>query len=377
MSGEQQQKHHRYSPSSLMRRHLCPASARMEGLYPETEASPAAAKGTEIHRRIADWIGMCLSDACLPRFLEDADAQETSEAICEFVEGIVRGGVPPYSLRAEMRLQLRDPFGDVLTEGTADLVWRDAEGLWHLADWKTGRTPVPPEEENWQLAAYAAMLAQAAGADRVCAHIVQPPLLRCTETTFTASQLEEATQGIMAVIDAGEAVRPQARPSAEACRFCSARLHCMAWRLSREGDLATPHGLDPATMADDLLAEEYARATAAAAYGDALKAELEKRCAERGRVAGWTLRERQGARYVSDTRAALEAVGEWVGADEAVGLASVSLSDLARAVWQSRLAEDPAAKLKDAKADVEEAVGQAGALARRPSTRTLVQAGEG
>ena len=35
------------------------------------------------------------------------------------------------------------------------------------------------------------------------------------------------------------------------------------------------------------------------------------------------------------------------------------------------------AQLKDAKADVEEAVCQAGALARRPSTRTLVQAGEG
>ena len=369
------EKHHRYSPSSLHRRSLCPASAGMEAMCPEEGGSAAAERGTAIHRALADWLGWCLADSRRPSFPDDADAQMTCEAIMEFAEGIVRGGVPPYELRAEMRLQLRDTFGEVLTEGTADLVWQDTEGLWHVADWKTGRTPVPEAASNWQASAYAAALAQQSRADRVCVHIVQPPLGLSTSREFGGEELAEVASAIMEVVAEGEATGAPCRPSPEACRFCRARLVCTAWRLAQDNALRVPAGLEVARMDDELLAAEYGRVQVAEAYASALREELERRCdARRGEVGGYVLRERAGAQVIGDAELVAEvAESLGLGRERVLSLASLSLTSLARACWEQARASDPKATLTRTRAQLTEALEGVGALERRAPTRTLAK----
>ena len=293
--------HHSYSPSVLCRRAHCPASRRIEASLPD-QTSEAAESGTRIHQAIADWIRAGRPDD-LGAPLADNTEQTLYEYCCIFLQAFKNTDI---EIEAERPLELTDIYGGVLTRGTADAVFRIGE-RWHVVDWKTGRGEIDDAESNWQGAAYAAMLAQEKRLENVCVIFVQPALDRSTSHVFGSDELKSVYQKIIDCVANGESQSPR-REAGRWCRYCKGRLAnvCNLYRYRVEESLLVPDEYEPSHMAEDTLASEYERARVAAEYADALKAEIQRRCRERGEACGYTLKPKQGARTIGDAQAAFE-----------------------------------------------------------------------
>lgn len=359
--------HHPYSPSVLCRRSHCPASRRIEDGI-EDQPSEAAESGTRIHEAVAKWIRSGRDDD-FGVALEDTVEQSLYEDCCEWLQARVGRGI---HVEAERPLVLRDIYGGVLTTGTADVVYQDADLRWHVVDWKTGRGEIDPAEGNWQGAAYAAMLAQEKTVNSAAVTFFQPALKRETSHEFDYFQLQEIYKRIVECVEYGESKNPR-REAGSWCQYCKGRLAgaCNLYRYKVEESLLVPPEYEVGKMAEDVLAREYERARVAAEYADALKAEIQRRCRERGEACGYTLKPKQGARTIGDAQAAFERLSGMLGQADFLQCVSVSPGDLERRYWEAQRAARPADKitLKQAKQDLENALGDV--VRRKPETFTL------
>lgn len=176
--------HHLYGPSSLERRALCPASARLEKDLPNTE-SPYAAEGTMLHKVVAFWINIRATGTMPPGVDKlTLEQREVCRRCYEFAQSVIPDRATVY---IEQKISLKNWTTELLN-GTPDIVADDGETL-VVIDWKFGRNPVAPADENLQGAGYAAMGMQTYKRRRAVVYFFQPRLLRENEQpkgyTFT------------------------------------------------------------------------------------------------------------------------------------------------------------------------------------------------
>lgn len=217
-------------PSALQIAEKCGLAPALAIQYPE--ASPAADRGSEIHRQIAD---------------RKPEAPEAHAAL-KWLEGRPVMGL-------ERRASLVDPeTGAVITEGTIDAVL-DEGGRLHVVDWKTGRMEnVEVPDENLQLHAYALAVALELGRDR---YIVSLAFLDGDRVHVATSREygPDDQWAILARVRAAASRPPVATPGPH-CGGCWQRAVCPSYRARAELALTLlPNNATDLTLTDERAAE--------------------------------------------------------------------------------------------------------------------------
>ncbi len=139
----------------------CQYSFRDDVESPKEKPSPQAARGTLVHKLIADFVNFRHYPSfdhpewILRRAIQGIDAakvQPTPQAEVTYAIGQDDAKVIGSNVA-------RDTYPPDMFCGTADLIWEDDAGI-HIRDWKTGS---PGDSEEWQLRALAAMAHAATG----------------------------------------------------------------------------------------------------------------------------------------------------------------------------------------------------------------------
>ena len=316
--------HHIYSPSSMERRYLCPASMRLEKDMPEF-TSEAAEAGTRIHEQAAGLING--NEGLVP--LTDCYEQERAEKIADFFNAKkTEGDCETFSV--ERKLSFNYPFGGELFNGTADALLVHRNGSVSVFDWKTGQNPVTEAESNWQGAMYALAAAQEFGVHEASVTFYNPTINQVTKADFTADDLDNIEIRVMDAIAACEKEDAPCVPSLNACRYCKAAMGgtCKAFREWMARCTTIPK-ISIAELPDDVLAAEYERVTdAAKKYAEALKLELQKRAADKGNCGGYEIKVREGARQISDIEAVLNALSDTITREDMLSVCKVPITAL-------------------------------------------------
>ena len=341
----EQTTHHPFGPSSLERRFLCPWSAKAEHGLPEDE-NPYAASGTRIHEAAAKYITEDVS----PK-LEDVAEQEAAEAICWKWDQF-RSQHEINTAQAERRLVYKQPWGDEIYHGTADVVVNTDDAGVFIIDWKTGRRQVADASDNWQGAGYALALMQECNLAEVSVLFFNPVARQETRALF--NDMATLNDQITAAIAKCEtATEEDARPGLSQCRYCKAAKAGVCKMFIREASLRLNAMNSPMSeWTDDQASSELDRVKAAEKYIEAVKAEVLRRAARNGGVCGaWKVRERLGARKVKDVGGLFGAVENVVSEPEFMSICTIPVGKLETLWAQKRKTDNPDAKVRDLKAD--------------------------
>jgi DNA helicase-2/ATP-dependent DNA helicase PcrA len=156
----------RISASSLERLLSDPDALRADRARPiPQKPHRAALRGTLFHQFVEDHFDVSLPG---PRLEMDAPSEEDDSGLSieQWRKAFLSSQFPlttPVAVEAELHL----PIGEHLVICKIDAVFETPDGV-HIVDWKTGRQPTTPEEQQakaWQLAAYRLAWAQWAGID--------------------------------------------------------------------------------------------------------------------------------------------------------------------------------------------------------------------
>lgn len=290
--------HHPFSPSCLARREACPGSYRIESLCPPVEPGEAAKEGTRLHSLIADAI------QAVPG-LEVPEADSDIVVKCLSVLGREAAKLENSTAKVEQKLAYT-MYGNTLLYGFADAVLVVPEGnAGTIIDWKTGRTEVEPADCNAQGAAYALCAMQMYGLDSVRVVFYNPVIGQ--DTAYTYTDEEALADWVAGIIERAEPQDAPCVPGEAQCRWCRGAQTgvCAAFQQRNMELAAIAEPLPPMyDMKDGDLAELKAKCECVKALQAAVDAELKKRCESNGTCAGWTLKERAGAKKITDVEAA-------------------------------------------------------------------------
>lgn len=369
-------KHHLFGPSSLERRALCPASARLEEGLPETE-SPYAEEGTMLHKVVAFWINIHSTAALPPDVAEISIEQREACLRCyEFAECVIQEKA---AIHIEQPITLRNWSEELLT-GTPDIVADDGERL-IIIDWKFGRNPVAPASENYQGAGYAAMAMQKYKRKRATVYFYQPRILACGQypNSYTFTDCPAIVSNIRDIIAKCNDPDAPAVSGERQCKYCRAKDHgvCpavspMIPALADRAQLKSK-GFD--AMTPEQLAGMWETWKIAQKVGESLEYYIKKTCREHGSCGNLRLKTKQGNRQCEKTEelfAMLDAV-ELVTAEEFMKSCKVSVSSL-ELLTAKKLQETGQCKtLKDGKIQFSALVGHL--ITRGPESELIVAEG--
>lgn len=222
--------HSRYfSPSALARRIACPASAIREDGLPNV-SSPYASWGTAAHKVCE----RCFREGKSPmgflgQVIEGEEVTQEMVAACQIALTHLDEvcGAEWNNVQVEIRLDMPEIPGMF---GTADLIQDEPFQTLTVLDYKFGQGIAVSPVENPALMAYALMAAGEAlpTYQTIRLAISQPRIseqVQVWETTPSrlARFRDETLLPLAAAIQGGN---PQARPSADACRWCRAASSC-------------------------------------------------------------------------------------------------------------------------------------------------------
>lgn len=220
----------------------CTASPALSALSPDDPSSPAAERGHRLHAVAAAWLTSATE--------AQGDDREMVEPYVRAVERAARDG-------GELRVELRvdDPTGRY--GGTPDAVVIDrSHKLVHVIDLKTG-WGVVEARENWQLLAYALLLAPALEGWSASLTIVQPGPWHVAGPVRTWRVDADALELYRGRFDSAVAevfgADPRARAGAH-CQYCRALALCPA--ASAVTLAAADYAAEPRVLPDDALARE-------------------------------------------------------------------------------------------------------------------------
>lgn len=313
-----EEKHHDFSPSKLDRIKICPASWKMEqGL--EEKPSPFAEEGTLLHERTAT------------NNLEGlTDEQQAAVGSCiEFrgklyKEYIARTGAEA-KIYNELKVAFHDKDGNVLTEGTADVVIvSEGARFAVVSDWKYGFTPVKEVSYNLQLAAYAAGVMEKFSVDEVECHVFQPRIF--LHSSYNFSKREAIISNIAAIIAAAKRDTMVLNPTEDSCRYCKARLACPAFRFTFQNRQAV--GKEAVAMTNDELAEEYARTRVSVAWAKEIEERLKAVIEDEGKCGRYGFKVSEGSRQIKDINACYEKLKELLTIGEFNSVCSLTVGKL-------------------------------------------------
>ena len=278
---------HIYSPSRLQRIHDCPGSVRMESMCPPVTTTPEASEGTLLHKVIAGYGGEEQLDT------EQAGAIESCR---EFMQSLYhKDGTKWYS---EVEVDVQDEHGDILTQGTIDVLLHHADNTADVIDWKFGRTPVEEAANNYQGAAYALGVFQLLGVKSVTFHIYQPRIFAHTQYTFTNPK--NILTNIRNIINRAKAPELILNAGDTACRYCAAKSICPAFSARFRALEATPDETRDLTNPAVLL-DYWNRAQVVERFMKELKEAVTNYCMEHGNLGEWYIQERAGKREITNT----------------------------------------------------------------------------
>lgn len=243
--------HAPHGPSSLKASELCPAKWRMEQGR-EDESSSYALRGSHLHS---------VAEARLTNGDSPAgDLTQEEKELVDIYVSYCRG----LSDRFEVEVRVAPlPHIEHLIWGTADFVGFSPRKL-HVADLKTGAGVPVAATGNLQLAAYGLGALEQYDAiygpfDTVGLHIVQPAIDNIEEWEVPVSELRDFGPRIERIIEAARVPNAPFNPSAEACRFCRAKVDCRA-RAEANLSLARFEFAKPETLSEGELAEVLSKA---------------------------------------------------------------------------------------------------------------------
>jgi hypothetical protein len=222
-------KHHEFSPSKLERFASCPWSYKNCQGWESTSGSEAS-HGTLLHEAV--W--------------NDEVLAGLSEKDAALVNTIRKEHVTPYAKLNhyhELKLQVHDDEGNLLTEGIADFVVISPDKkAASLKDWKFGGYQVTDAEKNQQMKTYVCgIFQQWPTVERVFSMVVQPAFGYADydkQAEFRREQLPEMLSEIEEIIQKCKAaVVENANPSADNCRYCN-KDNCPAFRRKMDANFS-------------------------------------------------------------------------------------------------------------------------------------------
>lgn len=319
-----------YSPSSLARLDLCPASARLCQLAPEGEASEFAERGSRIHSLAAELI----ANETIPTDV-DAKELEYAEKIRDFAAPLIEGR----EFFCERRLVYNTIEGELFF-GTSDLVIIEPNGV-VICDWKTGYGEVAEADCNLQGAAYALAAMQEFGKDAAEVYFFNP----CTgwQSHALFASADALAREICGVIERAKDPNAPCNPSEDACRYCNAKAICPAHLAVAEAscNLVEMHASrELSTWEDAAIVVWYNRLQMAAKFLEGeLKPELLRRIADKGECFGLRVKSQSGGREARDVCEVAFAVSDTLSNSEILDCCTLSIAKL-----KAKFAEQAKAK---------------------------------
>lgn len=355
----QERKHHFFSPSSLKRRELCPASYVEEGAVDRSllPPSPYAERGTRIHDIAEAIVGNILNTENYVSHTDDCESDEERLAwkIGDFVASERgRWGVDgEWFYKTEGKVEYNE-FLETLYYGYFDLmVHNKKDNKAYIYDWKTGFRAVEEAADNPQGAAYALAVMQEYRVNAVEVIFFNPAIGQISRHTF------EGMDGIAAyihrVIDACKSPNPAHNVGEEQCRYCAAAQlgTCGAY-------LAHHNALDNAAhetaylpipkLDDESLSELYRRCRAVAKLSEAVESELKGRVEKNGACGDWKIKCQSGGREVTDVAHTWLVAREVMSDSDIIDCATVSIAKLEKAFGKAGKASGKFKTEKEAKA---------------------------
>ena len=208
--------HHKYSPSSLELYEACPLYEKREWLD-----NTAADEGTMMHNVL---------ETGDRRLLETSEQEAQVNKCFKILEELlVQLGTMCVETK-EKRLQVFDSSGELITQGTADLVLVSEDGKKGIMlDWKMGISPISPADKNFQLQTYVAGLFQEIETlEEVEGIMVAPRQNFDSRFTYYRKDVDGILDRITSTISKREDPFKQPSPDESACTLCNLRDRCPA-----------------------------------------------------------------------------------------------------------------------------------------------------
>lgn len=325
--------HAKHAPSSADQRRQCPASRRMQEIYPQDEESPASRDGTAAHWAVAELLHGNAIDVGLVApngVMLDVEMCEAAELCAEVVMRDAMGG---HMIQIEQPVSMPTIHPDVW--GTPDYwVWRPryeggrAASHLYLTDFKYGHRFVN-EYENWQMIEYAEGILPLCEVDGgndhytyVTMRIVQP---RCYVGASPVREWTVKASDLRGYANAARAFEERAAsPEAEmrvglACRDCSARHACPAAQRSAYEAMELAESGEPFALPPEALGVELRYISRAIERLEARRTGLEAQAlaAVKGgqAVPHWRIEQGYGRKRWTKPDAEVAALGDMMGVD--------------------------------------------------------------
>jgi hypothetical protein len=208
--------HHKYSPSSLELYEACTLFEKREWLD-----NSAADEGTMMHNVL---------ETGDRRLLETSEQEAQVNKCFKIMEElVVRFGTMVVETK-EKRLKVFGSSGELITQGTADLVLVSEDGKKGIMlDWKMGISPISPADRNFQLQTYVAGLFQEIETlEEVEGIMVAPRQGFDSRFAYYRKDVEGIIDRIETTIAKREDPFKQPSPDESACTLCNLRDRCPA-----------------------------------------------------------------------------------------------------------------------------------------------------
>lgn len=353
----QERKHHFFSPSSLSRRELCPASYVEEGAVDRSllPPSPYAERGTRIHNLAESYIEILLSSETHVSKADDCESDEERLAwkICDFVASERERWGENWIYYTEQKVEYNE-FFETLLYGYYDfMALNEREKKAYVYDWKTGFRAVEEAADNPQGAAYALAIMQQFGVNAVEVTFFNPAIGQVSRHTFNS--MEGIAAYIHRVIDACKSPNPAHNVGEEQCRYCAAAQlgTCGAYMAHHNALDNAAHEtayLPIPKLDDESLSELYRRCRAVAKLSETVESELKGRVEKNGACGDWKIKCQSGGREVTDVAHTWLVAREVMSDSDIIGCATVSIAKLEKAFGKAGKASGKFKTEKEAKA---------------------------
>lgn len=261
------------------------------------------------------------------------DEQDTVDAVvsqeADLITNIAQG-TAIHEIYREQRLFYREA-GEKVFSGKPDMVaiLDDEFKTAIVPDYKLGFMRAPRAANNLQLRGQAVLVWQNYGSRRVFPAIIQPRKNRWADPVeYGLPELTEAREEVLDLMRDIHDPAAQANPSAEACRWCAAKLICkVAYNPSRT--LANSRQDMIVEMSDDMLSSFGELTEQAQLIIDAAKAELKERVTARpDDFPNWYLQSTGSTSWIDKPREAYSRLSEMLTREEFSSICKPSIEGL-------------------------------------------------
>jgi hypothetical protein len=297
--------HHPFSPSKLEVLELCPGRWKLCKDIPD-HAGQAAIEGEMLHAHV-----------------ESASIDGLTSEQAECVEACL------FYLEDPKAWVMDDDTFDVLTSGYIDAYKVDGNKA-RVVDWKFGRSAVTDAEKNLQIKTYGSMVIEKTGVDECELAVFQPRLKQISKAIVLKEEVAGIKNRIKAIINECKSDGLRLCPSSKACSFCLAKGICSAYKMENSliteelVKLSGTHGIvNPSELSVWL--EKW---RAVKKVGASLEHHVKQMLLEGNAVPGWKLKNKAGARTVSDAEGLYNAVKDILSHDDFMKCVSVKAGDV-------------------------------------------------